>query len=134
MEFATSADEEYGENLAAKHRGWEVEAIGAKLYQAAVLILRGSGSYSTARKINRRGTEEGECGSLTGNGNGGWKTIRINDWFLTPIVGVMSHVLVSTFEISGPPMGKSRTGRKVEDANRNFRGSFGDQFSEEHIR
>ena len=90
-----------GGNLSVKPPDWKVEVGGPNLYQDTVLILRESGPYSMGRKIDSRGATDGGCGSLTGNGNGGWKTEHINDWLLTLKVGGMSHVIVSHFEIFG---------------------------------
>ena len=99
---ATSRDGKYDTHLAVKRPECEVDAIGLKLYRSTVLILREGGPYSMGRKINIRGTAYGDFGSLTGNGNEEWETMRANDWFLTLKVGALSHVLVSpvgTFEI-----------------------------------
>ena len=83
----------------------------------------GSRPIFDRRKINSRGTTDEECGPSTGNENGEWETTHINDWFLALKVGVLSHVLVSPFGISDPPgnADQSRTGRRGESANRNFR-------------
>ena len=103
-ECATSADGRYEKHLAVKNTGWKVEVVGAKFYQATLLILRESGSYSMGRKSYSRGAVDGGCGSLTGNGNGVWKAIRLNDWFLAIQVGFQSHVVVSPREIFEIPM------------------------------
>ena len=53
-ECATASDGRYEKHLAVKHPDWKVEAIGANLYQATVLILREIGAYSMGRKVNSR--------------------------------------------------------------------------------
>ena len=57
--IAESRGGKYDKHLDVKHPDWKVEAIGSKLYQSALLVLRGSGSYSMGRKINSRGTADG---------------------------------------------------------------------------
>lgn len=103
-EFATSVGGRYDKHLGIKNPDLEVEAIGSNRYQAAVLITRGSGEYSTGRKLHSRGTAEEECGSSDGNENEEWDAIRINDWLLALKVGSPPNVLVSPFEIFEVPM------------------------------
>ena len=90
-------------NLDVKRPDWEVGAIGPKIYQVAVVIMREIGHYSMGRKINRRGTADGECGSTTGNENEEWETAHINDRFLAISVGILSRVFVSPFGVFGGP-------------------------------
>ena len=85
-----------------------MEVIVPILYQDKVMILRGSGYYSTGRKINSRGTADGECGSITGNGNEEWETMRIDDWFLARKVGIASRAFVSPIGVSDITAGVNR--------------------------
>ena len=47
-------DARYEEHLAAKHPDWRAVGIGAKIYQADVLILRDIGDAAMGRMINNR--------------------------------------------------------------------------------
>ena len=51
------------------------------------------------RKMSSRGTAGGEFGSITGDENEEWETMRINDWPLALNAGITSHVFVSPFDI-----------------------------------
>ena len=52
--IAGSRGGKYGIHLYVNHPDWEVEVVGPKPYHATVMILRGSGYYSSVRKINSR--------------------------------------------------------------------------------
>ena len=66
-ECAQSSEERYEMHLAVNHPDWGVGEIGTKIYQTAVVILRDIGNDSMGRKINSRGTTEGECGTIAWN-------------------------------------------------------------------
>ena len=104
VEVAAGRNGKYDNPLAVKHPSWELAAIGPKRYQATSMILREIGHYSVDRKIYSRGTADGECGSMTGGGNGEWKTMRIHEWALVLNVGILAHVFVSPFWIFAIPM------------------------------
>ena len=79
VEIAASRSGKYDRHLAVENPDRVAEAIGPKLYQATVMILRESGRYWAGRKINSRRAADEECGSTTGNENEEWETIHISD-------------------------------------------------------
>ena len=62
-------------------------------------ILRDTGNDTYGRKINSRGTAEGECGPMTGNGGEVWKSVYINDWFAALGEWIAPHGMISPCEV-----------------------------------
>ena len=85
--------------LSPHHPDCRPSMVWAKIYQFAMTILREHGNIPNWRKINSRGTEEADCGPITGETGDGRRSAAFSDWFLALKERVLRHVIASPFEV-----------------------------------
>ena len=86
-------------SLSSRNPYLRAKVIGPQIYQFAMTILREHGNIPNWRKINSRGTEEADCGPITGETGDGRRSAAFSDWFLALKERVLRHVIASPFEV-----------------------------------